>query len=791
VTDRLRRTLSLRAQLILFSALLTVAIVGVMFALLGVTVRTQTRRLLAATLSQHQTRMATIQRARNEELVRASVLLTESPTLRAALETYQAERDDRGGRRRDLIETIQHEVERTARGLDRDLVVMTDRDGGILATRARDPRAVGPATAALRQAAARCARLADDDAGADDRRPSAPAGGDDPAEESRGAHSMLVVSDAALYQVGCVPVALAGDVIGGLVLGDRLDGTYAERVRDELGADVLVLRGGHVVASSRPGTPADLPELAAPGGGRRDGTLVRLGDEEFVAIAVPLSDGGSADDGELVLMHSLTAALAASDASLWRVMLLYGLLAVVLAAASASFMARSVLRPLDRFVAFLRQVAESRDRTRRFHEPGGPEIQTLASTYNHLMAALLEHERRLLQQAREELERMERLKESEKLAALGRMLSGAAHEINNPLAGVLGNIDLLLGDQAVPESARRRLETVRREGQRIVGLVRNLLKTVHRDDGRRAPVDLNQVARDSAALRRHDFQAAGLSLELDLDPDPCLVLGSDLELQQIFLNVINNAFDALVESHTPAGRLVVRTRRDEQEMQAAFLDNGPGMKEPEKVFDHFYTTKAVGKGTGLGLSIAGAIVRNHNGRIGAENRSEGGACFLLRLPAAPEGLVEQAGERKAAARTAPEPARRRAEALRASVLVVDDEPSVLELQIAILETHGADAVGARSGSEACDRLRESSFDLVVTDLKMPGSISGQDLFRWAQRERPEIARRFVFVTGDTMSEEALVFLEATGRRCVQKPFSVEGYLDVLRDTLEGRERAAA
>jgi signal transduction histidine kinase len=791
VTDRLRRTLSLRAQLILFSALLTVAIVGVMFALLGFTVRTQTRRLLAATLSQHQARMASIQRARNEELVRASVLLTESPTLRAALETYQSERDDRGGRRGDLLETIQHEVERAASGLDRDLVVMTDRDGGILATRARDPKAVGQATAALRQAAARCAHLADDDPNAEDAPPSSSPGGFGEADETR-PHSMLVASDSALYQVGCVPVALAGDVIGGLVLGDRLDRTYAERVRDELGADVLVLRGGHVVASSRPGTPADLPALAAPAGGRRDGTLVRLGDEEFVAIAVPLGERASGEDGELVLMHSLTAALATSDASLWRVMLLYAALAVVLAAVSASFLARSVLRPLDHFVAFLRQVAESRDRTRRFNEPGGPEVQTLASTYNHLMAALLEHERRLLQQAREELERMERLKESEKLAALGRMLSGAAHEINNPLAGVLGNIDLLLGDQAVPESARRRLETVRREGQRIVGLVRNLLKTVHRDDGRRAPVDLNQVARESAALRRHDFQTAGLSLELDLDPDPCLVLGSDLELQQIFLNVINNAFDALVEARTPHGQVTVRTRRDEHEMQAAFLDNGPGIKEPEKVFDHFYTTKAVGKGTGLGLSIAGAIVRNHNGRMTAENRSEGGACFILRLPAAPEGLLEEAGERTARPRSAvPEPVRRRADALRAAVLVVDDEPSVLELQIAILETHGAEVVGAKSGSEACDRLRERPFDLVVTDLKMPGSISGQDLFRWAQRERPEIARRFVFVTGDTMSEEALVFLEATGRRCVQKPFSVEGYLDVLRDTLEGRERAAA
>jgi signal transduction histidine kinase/ActR/RegA family two-component response regulator len=781
VTDRLRRALSLRAQLLLFSALLTVAVVGVMFSLLGVTVRTQTRRLLTSTLAQHQQRMAAIQRSRAAELVRASVLLTESPTLRAALETYETERDRTGARRSDLLETIQRELTRVASGLDRDLVVMTDPRGGVLAARAKDPADIASATVALRQAAAHCAAI-DDDAAED----GAPAP----------ARSELVSFDERLYQVGCVPIVLGGDVIGGLVLGDRLDQAWVDRVGDELGADALVVSGGRVVASSRPGMPEVLPGLREGHGHAGEGALLNLAGEELVAVAVPLAKDPQNGDAQLVLMHSLTQALAPSDKSFRQVLLMDGLLSLVLAVAAASLVARSVLRPLDRFVAFLRQVTETRDRSLRFDEPGGPEIQTLATSYNHLMAALLEHERRLLLQAREELDRMERLKESEKLAALGRMLSGAAHEINNPLAGVLGNIDLLLGDPSVPAEVRRRLETVRREGQRIVGLVRNLLKTVHRDDGHQSLVDLNQVARDAAALRRHDFQAAGLLLEVDLPREGIVVLGSELELQQVFLNVINNAFDAMTEARVENGRLAVQSRLEGGEVIVEFVDNGPGLKDPQKVFEHFYTTKPVGKGTGLGLSITSAIVRNHGGRIEAANRPRGGACFTLRLPA--REIVPEAAEparvpspvAAGGGAAAPPAAPRRPARLAASVLVVDDEPSVLELQIAILETYGAQVVGARGGAEARDLLRERPFDLVVTDLRMPGEVSGQDLYRWARVERPGLASRFVFVTGDTMSESALAFLETTGRRCVQKPFSVEGYLDVLRDTLNEKRAAA-
>src|SRR6185369_6366854 len=159
---------------------------------------------------------------------------------------------------------------------------------------------------------------------------------------------------------------------------------------------------------------------------------------------------------------------------------------------------------------------------------------------------------------------------------------------------------------------RRRLDTIAREGRRIVGLVRNLLKTVHRDDGRRDLVDLNQILRECCDLRRHDFQNAGIALEQQLTDDACAVLGSELEIQQVFLNILNNGLDALQEAGGTGRRMTVRSGvvagpgtpgAPDSEVTVTFLDNGPGMKHPERVFDHFYTTKPIGKGTGLGLSI--------------------------------------------------------------------------------------------------------------------------------------------------------------------------------------------
>jgi CheY-like chemotaxis protein len=313
---------------------------------------------------------------------------------------------------------------------------------------------------------------------------------------------------------------------------------------------------------------------------------------------------------------------------------------------------------------------------------------------------------------------------------------------------------------------------------------------------------------------------AGMRLALDLAPSKCRVLASELELQQVFVNIINNAYDALKGSG-PAPELTVRTSASDEEIGVEFVDNGPGIREPHRVFEHFYTTKEVGKGTGLGLSISHAIVQSHGGRIEATNRPEGGARFAIALPALastaavetppaattaiaaapavmPPAAVQAAANSAAAAApatAAPAAAAPPAAAppgllqLVASVLVVDDEPSVLELELTILESAGATGIGARSGAEAVAQLQRRSFDLVVSDLKMPGQVSGEDLFRWVQANRPDMAHRFVFVTGDTVSDATQQFLEKAGRRFIQKPFSIDDYLATLKGALDDRKAA--
>src|SRR6185436_6090673 len=270
-----------------------------------------------------------------------------------------------------------------------------------------------------------------------------------------------------------------------------------------------------------------------------------------------------------------TAAMAPANRSLLWTLLSCGSIAVLLAGVAASATSRSVLRPLQEFVAFMRGVAETGDHSHRFESArAGVEVRVLSETYNHLMGSLQEHERKILQRAREDLERVERLKETEKLAALGRMLSGAAHEINNPLTGVVGNIEMLLELETLSDPVRKRLGTVRSEGRRIVALVRNLLQVAHRDTGERSTVDVNRIVRDTVALRQRDFEKARIGLTLDLAPEPVSLSASDLELQQVFLNIVNNAYDALLDLK-PSRTLTIVTRNSPEGATVVFFDDGP------------------------------------------------------------------------------------------------------------------------------------------------------------------------------------------------------------------------
>ncbi|OLE67200.1 MAG: hypothetical protein AUG09_03660 [Acidobacteria bacterium 13_1_20CM_2_68_7] len=408
------RSASLGAKLVLFSAVLTAVSVLAAFLALDIEIRRNVRELLATTLAHHQRMLLNLQKRDLEQLVRTSTLMTDSPTLRAAMETYRSEAAPGVHVRSDLLATIKNEAAKIAAGLARDLLIVTDSEGKVLASGGR--AASGPLAGAnlasrpvLRRALAQDAPV--------------------------GPQNFAVMRFGDRYfQVGCVPILLQGYVIGALALGDRIDGVLGSTLEAALPA----------------GSSVAIPESA----GARSPVLP-IGRDEYVAAPLSLNSDQAGLPVTVVLLHSLTRALAPLNQSLLWTLLSCGSLAVILAGAAASMMSRSVLRPLEGFVAFMRSVAETGDHAHRFESSNaGVEVRVLSDTYNQLMESLHQHEQRILKTAREELDRLERLKESEKLAALGRLLSGAAHEINNPLTGVVGNVEILLDREKLPDAVR-------------------------------------------------------------------------------------------------------------------------------------------------------------------------------------------------------------------------------------------------------------------------------------------------------------------------------------------------
>jgi len=243
---------------------------------------------------------------------------------------------------------------------------------------------------------------------------------------------------------------------------------------------------------------------------------------------------------------------------------------------------------------------------------------------------------RLLARSQSSIENLQRLQaqmvQSEKLVSLGELAAGAAHEINNPLTAILGYSDLLADDESLPERARGTAGKIREQARRTKNLVQNLLSFARQVPTERTLLDINTVVSNAVQLRALDLHSGGSTIELHLESVLPGVRGDNNQLMQVFFNIISNALDAMAE-HSGGGTLTIRTQRDRGNVAVLFTDTGPGIKEPHRVFDPFYTTKAVGKGTGLGLSICYGIVQEHGGKITCYNTQSGGAVFRVDLPA--------------------------------------------------------------------------------------------------------------------------------------------------------------
>lgn len=244
---------------------------------------------------------------------------------------------------------------------------------------------------------------------------------------------------------------------------------------------------------------------------------------------------------------------------------------------------------------------------------------------------------RLLRASQESIDNLQRLQtqfvQSEKLASLGQLAAGAAHEINNPLTAILGYSDVLVDDASSGEKSRSIAAKIREQARRTKTLVTNLLSFARQVPAERTLLDINAIVTSAVQLRKLDLRAKNIQIELQAETLLPAVRGDPNQLLQVFYNIISNAVDAMEE--VGGGVLTVRTLRERADIVIEFRDTGPGIKEPQLVFDPFYTTKPVGKGTGLGLSICYGLVQEHNGHISCFNLPEGGASFRVALPAVP------------------------------------------------------------------------------------------------------------------------------------------------------------
>jgi len=240
-----------------------------------------------------------------------------------------------------------------------------------------------------------------------------------------------------------------------------------------------------------------------------------------------------------------------------------------------------------------------------------------------------------------------KLAHSEKMATIGRLVSGVAHEVNNPLAAILGFTDLLLENPEVPGSAREDLQIILQETQRTKDIVQDLLSFARQRPVQRELVQVNSVLRQTIKLRSYDFASHGVEVVEDFEEALAAALGDSQQLQQVFLNILNNAYDAVQEAGQ-RGRIRIHTRRQAEMIEVAISDNGTGITDPQRIFDPFYTTKQVGKGTGLGLSICYGIVRAHGGEIQCWNNETGaGSTFVVRIPVATEAALTAAAAKEA------------------------------------------------------------------------------------------------------------------------------------------------
>lgn len=425
-----------------------------------------------------------------------------------------------------------------------------------------------------------------------------------------------------------------------------------------------------------------------------------------------------------------------------------------------------------------------------------------------------------------------RLRQAEKLSALGQLISGVAHELNNPLAIIMGRAQLLMSRGTVEGKLKSDISLINHESERASRIVQRLLAFARPQPPDKVELQLNDLVHQIVDLLRAEAANRGIELRSELDPGLPVTMADGHQIEQVLTNLIQNARHALADRENGApGQICVRTEVREGSIRMSVIDNGPGIAPQNltKIFDPFFTTKPFGVGTGLGLSICYGIVKEHNGNLFVQSEPGKGATFIMELPivapsigaaptipimptipskresgfpAAPPTFADPAPMAQQSpmaihpahpepkpngnghdAREAVTPEANGSNGKKPRVLLVDDEPAIAGVLCELLTDSGFQIESANNGRQALDLIEKGKFDLILSDLKMPG-MDGRELYRNLKEQHPMLSNRIIFLTGDTVSGDTRQFLDSLGTPWLSKPFNIVEVEDTVRSFLD-------